>query len=225
MPYLGRCQWNSRESPCRIYGLRGPVRGLRGQKVSGEHLRVWFCRWVPEISHFCCSRLLAGSLLGSSKMLLSCWAAGHDFRGKCSVSLHSPARVCRSPASPGGRAGCVFSLPGTSINNWLRSICCFGKQLFLKCLCRARRKKKSLLFRSSFTEHIYSSKSFYLVVKLLAARQKTASVVLQKSVPTIYLYICILFYFSCLFIRIYSVWFFHQRPRCFLMISCYDPLQ
>lgn len=67
--------WNSCERPCRIYGLWGPVRGLWGWKVSGEHFCVGFCRWLPEITQLCwleltcCwSRCCFGSLNGSSHL-------------------------------------------------------------------------------------------------------------------------------------------------------------
>lgn len=66
---------NSCERPCRIYGLWGPVRGLWGWKVSGEHFCVGFCRWLPEITQLCwleltcCwSRCCFGSLNGSSHL-------------------------------------------------------------------------------------------------------------------------------------------------------------
>lgn len=113
---------------------------------------------------------------------LGLWMATHVFQGNWEILLQSSNHVLWSSASPEDR-----QTLGMQDQYCWRSICCFGKQLFVKCLRKARRKKP-LLFWSALTEQIYSSRWFYFSVELLAAVQKIVSDALQKSS-----FMCVLF--------------------------------
>lgn len=92
--------WNSCEKLCRLYGLQGPVRSLRGQRFLGITF-VWAFAGGSPSSY---AAVGWNHLVGGTGAALACWTASCIFLGKWAILLQGSDCVLRYSPSAGGQA-------------------------------------------------------------------------------------------------------------------------